>query len=48
VPANRAAWRVLERFDRPFSTTFSSGDPITRGLDKKLIASIPGARGKPT
>jgi len=45
--ANLAAWRVLERWDKPFLTLFSSGDPITRGLDGVLQKRIPGAQGQP-
>jgi len=47
VPANRRAWSVLERWEKPFLTTFSDGDPITRGLDRMLRERIPGARGLP-
>ncbi len=47
APANRAAWRSLERFTRPFLTAFSDGDPITRGADRILQARIPGAAGQP-
>ena len=46
VPANRAAWEVLERWDKPFVTAFSTGDPITRGMDALLQQRIPGARGR--
>ena len=45
--ANRAAWTVLETFDRPFLTAFSDGDPITAGSDRVLQARIPGAAGQP-
>jgi haloalkane dehalogenase len=45
--ANRAAWKVLEHFDRPFLTAFSDGDPITAGNDKPLQTRIPGAAGQP-
>ncbi|MAR89666.1 MAG: haloalkane dehalogenase [Pseudomonadota bacterium] len=45
--ANRAAWQVLERWQKPFLTTFSNGDPITRGGDKYMQERIPGARGQP-
>ncbi len=45
--ANRAAWRGLERFTRPFVTAFGDSDPITRGADKVLQARIPGAKGQP-
>lgn len=46
VADNQRAWRVLERFDKPFLTVFSTGDPITRGLERKLQARIPGAAGQ--
>jgi haloalkane dehalogenase len=45
--ANRAAWKVLEQWDKPFLTTFSNGDPITRGGDKYMQKRIPGAQGQP-
>lgn len=45
--ANRAAWKVLEQWDKPFLTTFSNGDPITRGGDKYMQKRIPGAKGQP-
>ena len=44
--ANRAAWKVLETFDKPFLTAFSDGDPITAGGDRALQARIPGAKGR--
>jgi haloalkane dehalogenase len=45
--ANRKAWKVLEQWDKPFLTTFSNGDPITRGGDKYMQERIPGAKGHP-
>jgi len=45
--ANRAAWRGLEGFTRPFVTAFGDSDPITRGADKVLQSRIPGAAGQP-
>lgn len=42
--ANRAAWKVLERWQKPFLTTFSNGDPITRGGDRFMQDRVPGAR----
>ena len=45
--ANRAAWTVLEQFDRPFLCAFSDGDPITAGNDKHLLRRIPGTNGQP-
>lgn len=44
--ANRAAWQVLERFDKPFLTAFSDGDPITAGAHRSLQERIPGAKGR--
>lgn len=46
-PANKAAWRVLEKWRKPFITCFSSGDPITRGGDRYMQRRIPGAHGQP-
>ncbi len=45
--ANRAAWEVLGRFERPFLTAFSDQDPITAGGDRALQAAIPGCAGQP-
>lgn len=44
--ANRRAWKVLEAWEKPFLTTFSNGDPITRGADRVLQARIPGCEGQ--
>ncbi|MDX1803483.1 MAG: haloalkane dehalogenase [Alcanivorax sp.] len=45
--ANRRAWQVLEQWRKPFLTTFSNGDPITRGGDRYMRERIPGAAGQP-
>jgi haloalkane dehalogenase len=45
--ANRAAWKVLEKWEKPFLTTFSNGDPVTRGGDKYVQERVPGAKGQP-
>lgn len=45
--ANLAAWKVLEKWNKPFLTLFSTGDPITRGLEWVLQLRIPGANGQP-
>src|SRR3954470_11785030 len=45
--ASRAAWEVLARFDRPFLTAFSDGDPITGGGDRVFQKVVPGAQGRP-
>jgi haloalkane dehalogenase len=44
--ANRAAWKVLKQWKKPFLTAFSDGDPITRGADRFLQKAIPGATGQ--
>lgn len=45
--ANRRAWRALHRFQKPFLTAFSDGDPITRGADALFQRLVPGAKGQP-
>jgi haloalkane dehalogenase len=47
VPANRKAWEVFRRWEKPFLTAFSDSDPITRGADLWLQETIPGAKGQP-
>jgi haloalkane dehalogenase len=44
--ANKAAWEVLARFERPLLTAFSDGDPITRGGEGIIQRTVPGARGR--
>ncbi len=41
--ANREAWGVLERWDKPFLTAFSDQDPISAGADRHFRERIPGA-----
>ena len=43
--ANRAAWDVLGRWEEPFLTAFSDGDPITGDMGPILQALVPGAVG---
>src|SRR5882757_164068 len=38
VAENKAAWKVLETFDKPFVTAFSDGDAVTRGGEKDFQA----------
>ncbi|MEL7682767.1 haloalkane dehalogenase [Citromicrobium bathyomarinum] len=47
VPDQRAAWEVLDRFEKPFTCAFADRDPITRGGDAKFRARVPGAKGNP-
>lgn len=44
--ANRRAWQVFERWEKPFLTTFSDRDPITRGGDVPWRERVPGARNQ--
>lgn len=44
--ANRKAWEVFRRWDKPFVTCFSDGDPITRGADRRFLAEVPAAQGQ--
>ena len=41
--ANRAAWRQLSAWDKPFLVAFSDRDPITGGMAPVLKRAIPGA-----
>jgi haloalkane dehalogenase len=45
--ANRAAWEVLERLDRPFLTAFSDADPVTKGGEGAFQRRVAGAQGQP-
>jgi haloalkane dehalogenase len=47
APANRAAWEVLMKWDKPVLTAFSDQDPITRGAETVIQKLIPGASGQP-
>ena len=42
--ANRAAWDVFKNWQKPFLTTFSNRDPITRGGQQVWQETVPGAR----
>ena len=46
LDANRAAWNVLETFDRPFLTAFSDQDPSTIGWEPIFQQRVPGAKGQ--
>ncbi len=47
APANRKAWEVFARWQKPFLTAFSDSDPVTRGADQLFQKLIPGAQGQP-
>ena len=45
--ANRRAWQVLSKWEKPFLCAFSDEDPVTKGGDKAFQASVPGTKGQP-
>ncbi len=45
--ANRRAWEVLRKWDKPFLCAFSDEDPITRGGDRAFQESVPGTKSQP-
>ncbi len=47
VEQNRAAWAVLERFEKPVLTAFSDKDAVTRGGEAVFQTRVPGAKGQP-
>jgi haloalkane dehalogenase len=47
VPANRAAWDALGRWDKPFLAIFGDRDPLLGKADRPLLRHIPGAAGQP-
>ncbi len=47
IPANRAAWEVLGRWEKPVLCVFGANDPILGKADRPLIDHIPGAKGQP-
>jgi haloalkane dehalogenase len=44
---NRRAWEKLGQWRKPFLTAFSDSDPVTKGADRILRETIPGAAGQP-
>jgi haloalkane dehalogenase len=47
IPDNRRAWESLRRFEKPFLTAFTDGDPVTAGLHARFQEDVPGAKGQP-
>jgi haloalkane dehalogenase len=45
--ANRKAWEVVSRFDKPFLTAFGDSDPITHRGERIFQKRVPGAEGQP-
>lgn len=47
VAENKAAWKVLETFEKPVLTCFGESDKILGHLDAVFQRRIPGAKGQP-
>lgn len=47
IPANRAAWDALGRWEKPLLTLFGKNDPILGAADAPLQRHVPGAKGQP-
>lgn len=47
IEANKAAWAVFRKWQKPFLTAFSDGDPVTGGGDRIFQETVPGAKGQP-
>lgn len=45
--AQRRAWQVLERWEKPFLTAYGDSDPITRAFARRFQRRVPGAAGQP-
>jgi haloalkane dehalogenase len=46
VAENKAAWKVLEKFNKPFLTAFSDSDPVTKGGEMMFQNRVPGTKGQ--
>ena len=46
MTTNRGTWAVYEAWEKPFLTTFSDSDPITKGGERTFQQRIPGAAGQ--
>ena len=44
---NRAAWEVLQRWEKPFLLAFTDSDPITKGGERPFLKLVPGTQGQP-
>ena len=46
IGPNRAAWRVLAGWHKPFLTAFTDSDPVTAGMHVRFQETVPGASGQ--
>ncbi len=47
VPANLKCWEVFRSWEKPWLTTFSDSDPVTKGGEIPIQQRIPGCQGQP-
>ena len=47
IAENKAAWKGLAAYDKPFLTLFGADDPVTGGLGEMLSKNIAGAKDMP-
>ena len=47
MAANREAWAVLERWEKPALTLWAPGDPVLGGGQQEFLDRIPGTAGLP-
>ncbi len=47
VAENKAAWEVLDSWEKPFLTLWCPGDFVLGGLGQQFIDRVPGAAGQP-
>jgi haloalkane dehalogenase len=47
LSAQREAWKVLSKWEKPFLCAFSDNDPVTAGAAAILQERVPGAKGQP-
>lgn len=45
VEENRAAWKVLQQFDKPFMLAFADDDPVTAAMEAPFLKKVPGCKG---
>jgi haloalkane dehalogenase len=44
--ANRAAWEIFAKWDKPMIMLFSDSDPVTKGSDRLFLEKVPGTKGQ--
>ena len=46
IPANKRAWEVLSRWEKPLLCAFSDNDPVTAAAEPMFRERVPGAQGR--